>query len=119
MFFAKRKKALIAQKVEANFFWTFHSKIKMAQYGLSPNLIKRVIRFPERKEEGVAPQTIAVMKTKKSKNRQEIWVMYQNKGKKKKVISTWIYPGESPIGKEIFVPDDVWEALWQELGKEN
>ncbi len=91
----------------------------MAQYGLSPNLIKRVIRFPERKEEGIAPQTIAVMRTKKSKSRQEIWVMYQNKGTKKKVISAWIYPGESPTGKEIFVPDDVWEALWQELEKKN
>ncbi len=55
------------------------------------------------------------MKAKKTKNYQEIWVMYQNKGKKKKIISAWIYPGQSPVGKKIFVPDDTWEILWKEM----
>ncbi len=54
MFLAKKKELSKIQKIRDNFLWTLHSKIKMTQYGLSSNLIKRVIRFPERKEEGIA-----------------------------------------------------------------
>ncbi len=28
-----------------------------------------------------------------------------------KIISAWIYPAESPKGKEIFIPDEAWEEL--------
>lgn len=93
-------------------FWTNHSKYKMLQYGLSPTRIKSVLRRPERKEEGIAPKTIVVMKRKDSaKSKKEIWVMYQKSGQKMKIISTWIYPGISPKGKEIYIPEDVWEEL--------
>ena len=98
-------------KSDRKYFWTFHSRQKMFQYGVGPNTVKRVIRYPDRKEEGIAEKTIAVMKNKKTKTKQELWVMYQNLGGKKRVISTWIYPGETPKGKEIFVPDDVWLEL--------
>lgn len=41
--------------------------------------------------------------------------MYQDKLKvvegKFKIISAWIYPGISPKGKDIYVPEDVWEEI--------
>lgn len=108
-----------------------HCRFKLKQYGLSPNKIKRIIRFPDRKEEGIAPNTIAVMqlKNKKDPKKGEIWVMYQTKvksqkskvkitsqksklaGAKTKIISVWVFPGISPKGKEIFVPDEVWGII--------
>jgi len=30
---------------------------------------------------------------------------------KTKIISAWIYPGVSPKGKDIYVPEDVWKEL--------
>jgi len=94
------------------YIWTNHSKYKMSQYNLSPMAIKSVVRRPERKEAGIAPKTIAVMKRKdNAKIKKEIWVMYQKFGQKMKIISTWIYPGTSPKGKEIYITDDVWEEL--------
>lgn len=30
---------------------------------------------------------------------------------KTKIISAWIYPGVSPKGKDIYVPEDVWEEI--------
>lgn len=66
--------------------WTNHVKDKMVYYRISESLIKRVIRFPKRVEEGVALNTIAVMQSKQSAGRlkgkmvkkiEEIWVMYQ------------------------------------------
>lgn len=104
------------------YHWTSHVKGKMAQYGLSASLIKRIIKFPKRREEGVASNTIAVMQTTTSKKSQEIWVMYKigsgkleigdwKKRKKKIIISAWRYPGVSPVGKAIHIPDDVLEEL--------
>ena len=99
-------------KKDKNYFWTNHSKYKLLQYGLSPTMVKGVLRRPERVEEGIAPDTTAVMKRKDGKKmKREIWVMFQKFGIKKKIISAWIYPGVSPKGKEIFIPEDVWEEL--------
>ncbi len=99
-------------KDSLRYHWTFHAKGKLFQYGLSPNLIKRIIRHPDRCEEGIAKDTVAVMKRKDTKSAQkEAWVMYQKSGQKKCIISAWIYPGQSPLGKEIFIPDEVWEEL--------
>lgn len=119
-------------KNDRNYFWTLHSQRKLFQYGLTPNRIKRIIRHPDRKEEGIAPRTIAVMqrKSKKDSKKGEIWVMYQKNLKTKnlklkakddgkikiypgqlKIISAWIYPSETPKGKEIFIPDEAWEEL--------
>ena len=101
-----------ALKKDRNYFWTNHSKYKLLQYGLSPTMVKSVIRHPERTENGIAPETIAVMRRKDTKKtKREIWVMFQKSGIKKKIISAWIYPGVSPKGEDIYVPEDVWEEL--------
>jgi len=99
--------------------WTRHAKGKMQQYGLSESRILRIIKNPKRKEEGIAPQTIAVMQAYGTKIKQkEIWVMYQiinqkSKGKiqKVRIISAWRYPGKSPIGKPPPIPEDTLEEL--------
>lgn len=86
--------------------FTHHAQAKMQFYRLSPARVRRVLHAPKRIEEGVAPKTIAMMQpaavkssagragaTKKEKWTQEIWVMIQDVGKKRKVISAWRYPG--------------------------
>lgn len=96
----------------------------MRFYNLSENRIKRVLRNPDRKEEGIAPKTLAVMQRTGSKKRPtEIWLMYQiiklkippirraGTSQKLKVISAWRYPGISPKGKQIPIPDDILEEL--------
>lgn len=107
------------------FFWTNHVKYKLLQYGLSPTTVKKVIRNPERVESGIAPKTVAVMIRKDSKKqKREVWVMYQKQGTKNKeqetkeknisktkIISAWIYPGISPEGKEIYVPEDTLNEI--------
>ena len=70
--------------------WTQHAQWKMRQYGLSPQRVIRVIRNPERVEEGIVEKTIAVMQPASVRLRrtsagkpaskfwsQEIWAMYQ------------------------------------------
>ena len=102
----------VQPKDDHRYFWTMHSKRKLFQYALGPNAVKRIIRHPDRREEGIAEHTIAAMKRRDTKSsKREAWVMYQNVGSKKRIISAWIYPGESPEGKEIFVPDEAWEEL--------
>ncbi len=122
-------------KNDAKYYWTQHVVDKMRYYAISENLVKRIIRFPQRQEDGIAERTVAVMQAGPNKKKpQEIWVMYQEKtstrnGTKTKgndlmeqflnsqsqqqkiIISTWRYPGISPIGKPLGVPDDVLEAL--------
>lgn len=101
-------------KDDKKYAWTLHSRFKLFQYNLSPGLVKRVIRFPDRTEEGIAPNTVAVMRRKDRKDTQrEMWVMFQKFGGKKKIISAWIYPGVSPKGKEIYIPDDTLEELYK------
>ena len=114
-------------KNDRKYFWTSHSKYKLIQYDLGPNVIKRVIRKPDRIEKGIAPDTVAVMKDRSTKSQErELWVMYQREIKNRnfklksddnffsgrmKIISTWIYPGKTKKGKQIFIPDDVLEEL--------
>jgi hypothetical protein len=69
------------------YHWTQHAQWKMRQYGLSPQRVVRVIRNPERIEEGIVEKTIAVMQPSSTKNingkktwSQEIWAMYQLRG---------------------------------------
>ena len=83
----------------------------MFYYGLGEGRLRRILRNPKRKEEGIAPETIALMQSAGTKNPSEIWLMYQKVGKKKRMISAWRYPGISPKGKEIHIPDDVMEEL--------
>jgi len=105
-------------KNSERFYWTKHAKEKMKFYRLSENRIKKVIRQPKRREIGVAPGTIALMqpgsiKLKKGKPswREEIWVMIEEGKKRLKIISTWRYPGVSPVGKKIPIPNDIREEL--------
>jgi hypothetical protein len=77
--------------------WTAHSRAKMIFYRLSEGRVRRVLNTPKRIEEGVAPKTIAMMQPSSMKTAttwsQEIWVMVQDAGSKRKVISAWRYPG--------------------------
>lgn len=122
-------------KDDAKYKWTNHVKDKMLYYGISEGLIKRIVRFPRRKEEGVAPRTIAVMQPrtiasrsrgKPTKRIEEIWVMYQELGLRPspdnlqftinnlpriRIISAWRYPGVSPVGRKIPIPDDIRQEL--------
>lgn len=114
--------------------WTLHSITKMQQYGLSEQRVRRVLKTPKRTEEGVAPNTIAVMQPTSytAKNQTEIWVMYQNmvgdsgainqddnlkipSGKRVRIISAWRYPGISPTGQVPEIPEEVWDLLEEEL----
>jgi len=97
------------------YFWTLHSKFKMKFYGISESRVKRVINHPTRYEEGIVPNTIAVMQPAGTKKYSEIWVMYKLIGSQKekkifkkhqgfngfkqksiKIITVWRYPGLSP-----------------------
>jgi len=122
--------------------WTEHSKIKMKQYGLSQQKLLNVLHKPERKEIGIVPGTLAVMKTNKKfvnsiwakqektkskwgnlkKAPGEIWLMYkdvksQNSENFRKIISAWRYPGISKPGEEIPIPKDIREELLSKNGQ--
>jgi len=100
--------------------WTKHIKEKMREYQLSERRLLRILRNPEKKEEGIAPDTVAVMQAAGRKRPYEIWVMYQikkskvknQKSKREKIImiSAWKYPGKSPI-REPPIPENVLENL--------
>lgn len=111
-------------------FWTNHAKAKMAFYRLSEQRVKRVLHFPERIEEGIAPDTIAMMQPASYKTKplplpplnkgrvgagypllikereglywtQEIWVMIEETKTKRKIISSWRYPGMTKKGEPL------------------
>ena len=93
----------------------------MAFYKLSEQRVMRVVHLPKRVEEGVAPKTVAMMQpasvkttagrptlekkggvvTKKESWSQEIWVMIQDLGKQRKIISAWRYPGMTRPKSEV------------------
>lgn len=101
-------------------FWTKHSKNKMRQYRFSEKRVLRILRKPDRIEEGIAPGTIAAMQiTGTKKHPTEAWAMYQivkskiknQKSKIIKIISAWRYPGRTPIGERPIIPEDTLEEL--------
>ena len=96
-------------------FWTKHSKEKMRYYNLSEKRVLRILRKPERKEEGLAPKTIAAMQiTGTKKHPTEVWMMYQiasEKLKRIKIISAWRYPGRTLEGERPIIPEDTLEEL--------
>lgn len=117
---------------DSKYFWTNHIVAKMRYYGISEQMVRKIIHRPERKEEGIAPKTTAVMSSVESKRKpHEIWVMYQQVKSKLKtaysaetglaakagqnskliLISAWRYPGRSPAGKKIDIPEDVLADL--------
>ncbi len=127
-----------APKNTEKYEWTQHAVIKMKQYGLTAQRILRVVKNPQRMEEGIVKNTIAVMQpaslsTKDGKRvwSREIWAMYQIKrkspsfakasaGKKNtkiksfraqkiRLISAWRYPGVSP--KRDPIPEDILREI--------
>lgn len=101
-----RLKKLITQKP---LHWTEHARFKMRQYGLSEARVKRVLRAPSRVEAGIAPKTVAIMQPAGAKRPQEIWCMYQDTKKARKIIAAWRYPGVSPVREPPPFPDDILE----------
>jgi hypothetical protein len=99
--------------------WTKHCIEKMKYYGLSEQRVNRVLRHPNRIEEGIAPATTAAMQTAGSKKHpNEIWTMFAlSKTGKKTIISAWRYPGISPKGSEIPIPDEIMDEVQKELRK--
>lgn len=92
--------------------WTSHVKRKMLFYGLSEQRIRSILRNYERKEDGIAPQTVAVMlRNDKPKKKEEIWVMYATKALKMVIVSAWRYPGITKVKDKPMVPDDVMDEL--------
>jgi hypothetical protein len=100
--------------------WTTHSKFKMRQYKLSEKRVLRILRKPDRIEEGIAPNTIANMQiTGTKKHPTEVWMMYQikkskiknQKSKIIKIISVWRYPGRTPENQRPIIPKDTIEEL--------
>lgn len=107
-----------------NYLWTKHAEEKLKFYGLSKQRVVRVIRHPNRIEEAIVPECVAVMQPINKKHASEIWSMYVKKPKLKtkklklnnqedqiKIISTWRYPGKSPVRGEVPIPDDILEQL--------
>lgn len=110
--------------------WTKHAKAKMRYYALSEQRVRRVLKTPSRIEEGIAPETIALMQRAGSKKHPyEIWVMIQetrinadqtqinaDKYPRKsalnpresaitKIISAWRYPGITRPGDPL--PEEI------------
>ena len=82
-------------------------------YGLSAVKVKSVLSRYDRKEQGIADNTVAVMKKSGSeKHPQEIWVMYQDKEKQKIIIAAWRYPGTSK--ERIPIPEGIADELENE-----
>jgi hypothetical protein len=117
-----------APKNTEKYEWTQHAAFKMKQHGLTAQRILRVVKNPQRVEEGIVKNTIAVMqpaslRTKDGKRTwsQEIWAMYQIKRKNNnskiksfgqqriRLISAWRYPGVSP--KRDPIPEDILREL--------
>lgn len=79
----------------------------MRYYGISEGRLRRILRSPQRVEKGIAENTIAAMHKAQTTKPSEIWLMYQIDDQKKKMISCWRYPGVSPKGEPIAIPEDV------------
>lgn len=69
------------------YHWTLHSIEKMRFYGLSEQKVLGIVRRPQRKEEGIVKNTVAVMQPVSPKTdkdgkmiwKTEIWAMYQTR----------------------------------------
>jgi hypothetical protein len=110
-------------KDDHKFRWTNHVVRKMQYYGLTPSRVLRVIRAPERTEDGVAEGTLAAMQTAGTKAKPwEVWVMWKELAKpsgplgvsKRVVITAWRYPGVSPVRERVPIPSDIVAELERE-----
>ncbi len=91
--------------------WTKHAQKKIRYYSLSKRKLKRMLYEFDRKEQGIAPNTIAVMKRVKKTRETEIWLMYEEVENKIKIVSAWRYPGTTEKDESIYIPSDVFEEL--------
>lgn len=111
-----------APKDSDRYRWTNHVQRKMLHYRLTPSRVLRIVRAPERIEEGVAPGTLAGMQKSGSPKRpSEIWAMWREDGTKsavadsrKIIITAWRYPGTSPVRGAVPIPSDVLAELERE-----
>ena len=101
-----RLKKMISNKP---LYFTEHARFKMRQYGLSEARVKRVLHAPVRVEAGIVPKTVAVMQRAGAKRPQELWVMYEDTKKARKIIAAWRYPGVSPVREPPPFPADILE----------
>ncbi len=91
-------------------FWTKHCQDKMRFYRLSKQRVLRVLNSPKRIEEGIAPDTIAMMQSAGSqKHPYEIWVMIQETKTRRKIISAWRYPGRTKLGEQL--PEEILREM--------
>ena len=91
-------------------FWTNHAKDKMRFYKLSEQRILRILNSPSRVEEGIAPNTIAMMQSAGSaKHPYELWIMIQETKIRRKIISAWKYPGKTKPGDSL--PEEILREL--------
>lgn len=82
--------------------WTTHARAKMFFYRLSEQKVRSVMHSPKRVEKGIAPETIAFLKSSGSaKNPHEIWVMVADEKDVRKVVSAWRYPGVTKPGESL------------------
>ena len=106
-------------KSNEKIYWTKHSRKKMRQYRFSEKRVLKILRKPDRREEGIAPGTLATMQiTGTKKHPTEAWMMYQlvspeskAQNSKIRIISAWRYPGRTPKGKRPIIPEDTLEEL--------
>jgi len=70
----------------------------------------RIVHSPGRVEEGIAPNTIALMQSAGSvKHPYEIWTMIQETKARRKIISAWKYPGKTKPGDPL--PAEILKEL--------
>ncbi len=108
-------------KNNKRYSWTKHSIQKMKFYGLTPQRVLRVLKKPDRCQEGIVENCIACMQSLKNKAKSEIWVMYTTKIKSfsnekldknhKRIITAWRYPAVSPVQDEIPIPTEILEEV--------
>ncbi len=125
MVFAKINEVMVKIfQTPSRFIWTQHARQKMRFYRIPETKVKQVFNHPDRVEKGIALNTIASMKISGSqKHPYEVWIMYQktkatllsqknfSSNSKIKIISAWRYPGRSPLGQKIEIPDNVRQDL--------
>ena len=98
--------------------WTKHSEDKIKYYGFSKKRVLNIFRKPTRREEGIAPKTLACMqRIGTKKNPREAWMMYVKRPKEIFIISAWRYPGITPIGQRPIIPEDALTELYQIIKK--
>jgi hypothetical protein len=98
---------------DKKYSWTRHVVGKMQYYRISESMVKRIIKSPQRVEKGIADGTVACMKPVGSskKKKEELWVMYQPKGARKHIITSWRYPGTSPVRDILPIPEDILNEI--------